>query len=226
MENNPAATLPDGINVVPAAGGANVSEETISLHELVNKELGTNYGDDDAALQGLKQTKDYVGRVGQVMPFFDKAKERNIPTSQLFEAMDKVISGNAPAPAAQPPASVDTHNLATKDEVRSLQRDIFYEKNPQFQGYRQAIDGISDATGKSPAEIVVSDAYKGVFENASGFDRIQKEKSVLQTNPRLGVATDNMTKAQEALRGGNFGKAADLAVGAVMETIAAQEGRK
>jgi hypothetical protein len=225
MDNNPSATIPGASNVSAAVGGENVSEQTTTLVQLVNKELGTNYKDDEAALQGLKETKNFVGTVGQVKPFFDKAREKGIPTSKLFEAMDKIINNDNSAPQAQPP-SVDISKLATKEEVAKLQRDLFYKEKPQFEPYRQAIDGMADATGKSPSEIVASDAFKPVFEKASGFDELQKSKSVLQSNPRLGVATDNLAKAQDALKQGDFGKASNLAVGAVMEQIAAQENRK
>ncbi|MDE2098558.1 MAG: hypothetical protein KGL39_14990 [Patescibacteria group bacterium] len=213
MENNQSATLPDAPQLSAAAGGDNVSEETVSLHDLVNKELGTNYVDDDAALAGLKQTKDYVGRVGQVMPFFDKAKALNIPTSKLFEAMDSIVNGNPQGS----PASDNTDKFATKEQLLSLQRDMFYKDNPQFASYRQAIDEVSNATGKSPADIVAMESFKTLITNAAGFDEVQKAKSVLQTNSRLGVASDNLTKAQESMKAGDVAGAQAHAMDAVME---------
>lgn len=223
MDNNQSATLTDPSKLSGAGGGDNVSEETISLHKLVNKELGTNYADDDAALQGLKQTKDYVGRVGQVMPFFDKAKEKGIATSKLFEAMDQIVNGT---PVTATPASADTDKFATKEQVLKLQADIFYRDNPQVAPYRQAIDDYALATGKTQSEVVASDTFKTLLENAKGFDEAQKAKSVLQTNSRLGVASDKLTKAQEAAKSGDFTGAANNAVGAVLDQIADQEKRR
>ena len=223
MDNNQSATLTDPSQLNGAGGGDNVSEETFSLHILVNKELGTNYADDDAALAGLKQTKDYVGRVGQVMPFFDKAKALNIPTSKLFEAMDNIVNGN---PVTVPPTSENTDKFATKSEVVSLQRDLFYRDNPGLAPYRQAIDTVSDATGKSPAEIVSMEQFKGLIEGAKGFDEMQKSKSVLQSNSRLGVASDKNTKAQEAMKVGDITGAVNNAVGAVLDQINDQEKRR
>jgi len=213
MDNNQPATLTDAPQLSAAGGGSNVSEETVSLHTLVNKELGTNYADDDAALQGLKQTKDYVGRVGQVMPFFDKAKALNIPTSKLFEAMDNIVNGTPQGS----PASENTDKFATKEQLVKLQADIFYQNNPQVAPYRQAIDEFAVATGKSPAEVVALDAFKSLIENAKGFDEVQKAKSVLQTNPRLGVASDNLMKAQESAKAGDISGAQTHAMDAVME---------
>ncbi len=222
MENNPAP-ITDAINVVAAEGQANVSEETIALHKLVNKELGTTYADDETALQAIKQTKAYVGKVGQVLPYLDKAKEKGIHTSKLIEAMENVLNGNGQQPSPAP--SVDTDKFATREQVAKLQADIFYRDNPSVAPYRQAIDEFAAATGKSQPEIIQMDAFKTLVGNATGFDEMQKAKSVLQTNPRLGVATDNLTKAQEAVKSGDFAKAQDLAVGAVMEQINAQEKR-
>ncbi len=213
MDNNQSATLPDAPQLSAAVGGDNVSEETVSLHDLVNKELGTSYADDDAALQGLKQTKDYVGRVGQVMPFFDKAKEKGIATSKLFEAMDNIVNGTPQGS----PVSENTDKFATKDQILSLQRDIFYKDNPQLSGYRQAIDEFSTATGKSPAEVVAMDSFKALIGNATGFDEVQKAKTVLNSNPRLGVAQDSMTKAAEAMKTGDQSSAIANAMDGVME---------
>jgi hypothetical protein len=213
MENNQSATLTDASQLNAAGGGDNVSEETISLHELVNKELGTSYNDDDAALQGLKQTKDYVGRVGQVMPYFDKVREKGIPTNQLFKAMDTVVNGN---PAGSP-VGADTDKVAIQQELRSIRRDAFYAKNPDLEAYASTIDEVVNSTGKSYQEVVGSDSFKGIIEKAKGFDEIQKAKSVLQTNPRIGVAQDSLTKAQESMKQGDQAGAVANAMNAVME---------
>lgn len=213
MDNNQSTTITDPGKLAGAGGGDNVSEETISFHELVNKELGTNYVDAPAALQGLKQTKDYVGRVGQVMPFFDKAKEKGIPTSKLFEAMDTII--NAQEQKVEPVVQkIDTDQFVTKDE---LNRQLFYKDNPQYQPYQELIDATAKAQGVTADKVVSSDAFKPFFEKAKGFEEIEKTKSVLQTNQRLGVASDSFTKAADAAKTGDMSGAQKHAMDAVME---------
>jgi len=147
------------------------------------------------------------------MPFFDKAKALNIPTSKLFEAMDNIVNGTPQGSLA----SENTDKFATKEQLVKLQADIFYQNNPQVAPYRQAIDEFAVATGKSPAEVVALDAFKSLIENAKGFDEVQKAKSVLQTNPRLGVASDNLMKAQESAKAGDISGAQTHAMDAVME---------
>lgn len=213
MANNPSETITGAAQLTATDGAENVSEETVGLAEFVNKELGTNYKDDEAALAGLKQTKDYVGRVGQVMPFFDKAKEKGIPTSKLFEAMDQTLNGQVP-PQVQPVA--EPSNYVTKDE---LSRQLFFKDNPQYQPYEAIIDAMAAQNKVAPREVVESDQFKSLFDKAKGFDEVQKSKSVLQTNSRLGVAQDSMTKAQEAMQSGDVRKAQDLAVKAVIDTF-------
>jgi len=218
MDPNQSTTVPDASQLSAAVGGDNGSAETLEIRDYVNRLWGTNYADNDAAEKGLVETKAYVGKVGQVLPFFDKAKEKGIPTSKIFEAMDNVVNG-----AAQPsPIQIsETDKFATKEQVAKLQADIFYRDNPAVAPYRQAIDEFASATGKTQAEVITMEAFKNLIEGAKGFDEVQKAKSVLQTNPRLGVATDTLTKAQDALKNNApQSVVADLAVKAVMETFA------
>lgn len=211
MDNNPSITITDTAHVDAAGGKENVSAETVNLFELVNKELGTTYKDDAAALAGLKQTKDYVGRVGQVMPFFDKAKELGIPTSKLFEAMDNTI--NNPQ-GTQPTA--DTSKFVTREE---MDRELFYKDNPQYVPFKPMIDAMATSQKVEASAVVGQDAFKTIFDKAKGFDEVQRSKSVLQTNSRLGVASDSMTKASEAMKNGNQPAAVQNAMDAVLETM-------
>lgn len=214
MDNNPSVPIPDAPQLSAAAeGGENVSEETVSLHQLVNSELGLNYPDDRAALQGLKETRSYVGKVGQILPYFDRAREQGIPTSKLLEAMDNIVNGQ-PAPQ-QAPAAPDTDRFVTKDE---LNRQLFYKDHTEYQPYQPIIDAMAATQGKRPDEVVQDAAFKSVFEQAQGFKEAEKSKSVLQTNSRLGAAADTMTKAAEALKTGDIASAQMHALDAVMDS--------
>lgn len=213
MDNNQSATLPDAPQLSVAVGGDNVSEETTELHVLINKEFGTKYADDDAALKGLKETRDYVGRAGQMLKLIDSGRSKGMSENEIILKMQDSINGNAQAS----PVSSDTDKFATKEQVAKLQADIFYRDNPNVATYRQAIDEFAAATRKTQAEVIQMDAFKSLIDNAKGFDEVQKAKSVLQTNPRLGVASDNLTKAQESAKAGDIAGAQAHAMDAVME---------
>lgn len=219
MEDNQSATLPGASQLNASVGGDNVSEETTELHVLINKEFGTKYTDDDAALKGLKETRDYVGRAGQMLKIVDVGRTKGMSETEIIQKMNESINGNANAS----PVSEGTDKFATKTELLSLQRDLFYRDNPTLATYRQSIDAVADATGKSPAEVVSMEQFKGLIDSAKGFDEIQKAKSVLQTNPRLGVASDNLTKAQESAKAGDIPGAQASAMKAVMEVVYGQK---
>lgn len=70
-ENNPAATVPE-----QSEGSAHVEGTTLTLDQL-NSELGTRYQTVDAAVKGLKETKNYVGKVGQ------EPKAQEVDTSKF-----------------------------------------------------------------------------------------------------------------------------------------------
>lgn len=61
-EDNPVATVPEGS---PASEGSTHVEGTALTLDQLNSKLGTRYQTVDAALEGLKETKNYVGKVGQ-----------------------------------------------------------------------------------------------------------------------------------------------------------------
>lgn len=72
-EDNPVATVP----AAPATeGSAHVEGTTLTLDQL-NSELGTRYQTVEAAVKGLKETKNYVGRVGQ------ETKSQEVDTSKF-----------------------------------------------------------------------------------------------------------------------------------------------
>ena len=60
-EDNPVATVPE---TTISEGSTNVEGTALTLDQL-NERLGTNYKTVDTALAGLKETKNYVGKVGK-----------------------------------------------------------------------------------------------------------------------------------------------------------------
>jgi len=91
-------------------------------------------------------------------------------------------------------------------ELEVERRERFYDKNPQYAD--PAIRSIIESTGKSPQEVVNSEAFKTVFTKVADYDKSQKLKTVLESNPRLASSRDNLTKAreiqQESFKQGTF----------------------
>jgi hypothetical protein len=70
-EDNPVATVTDS-----SEGSTHVEGTTLTLDHL-NSELGTRYQTVESAVKGLKETKNYVGKVGQ------EQKSQDVDTSKF-----------------------------------------------------------------------------------------------------------------------------------------------
>lgn len=171
MENqvtSPSGTVTDAPHMSAAVGNENVDPGSLSLKEL-NQMLGREYKDVPTALAAIKETYSFVGK-----------------------KVEPVAAAN-PAPAQPNATPASTDNLATKDEVRQLKDDLFYSQNPQYLGHRSLIAKL----GSNPAEVVVSDELKPLFEKAQAADALQGQRSVVSSNARLGQTS---TKIDEALK--------------------------
>lgn len=90
-------------------------------------------------------------------------------------------------------ASQDITKLST--ELSSIRKDMFFKDNPQYAEHRKLIEKL----GSNPSEVVNSEEFKGIFTKAEGFDKTQKLKTVLESNPRLSSSSDSLKKASETL---------------------------
>ena len=187
-ENINSEALPEAGDVAAADGGESV--EQANALELLNKTLGKDFKDLDTALKSVKDTYNYVGKAGQ---------ERK----ELEAKIEETKASSDPA---------------VLEQLKALQDDLFYSKNPQFEDYRDVISSM----GKSPAEVVQTDTFKKIFEKASGYDQLNAKKSVLQSNPKLGAVSNKMEEARSAMN-----KAFEAgSTGNVTNTVAAMSQAK
>lgn len=183
-ENNPGSTDPTVVE-----GGANVEGTALNLDQL-NEKLGTNYKTIDAALAGLKETRNYVGKAGVV-------EKENAELKKQLEG--------------------GSGNYLTKDQY---EQDMFYARNADLEPYKDIINARAKELSLRPAEAIEKDAsLKGTLEKLRAADKQESSKSVLMSNSRLGQVTDDMAKAQEAAGKGDYRSASDSAVKAVMAGI-------
>lgn len=97
-------------------------------------------------------------------------------------------------------------------EVSELKKNAFYDRKPEYAEYR----GIIDKLGTNPSDIVETPEFKAIFDKAQEGVKAQKSRTVLDSNPRLGQAIDNISGAREALKAGDNAKASSLAVESVL----------
>jgi hypothetical protein len=98
---------------------------------------------------------------------------------------------------------------------KQLQETMFYSQNPDYNN--DDFKNMVALSGKSPAELVQTPQFKEQYAKIKAYNEIEKSKSVLQSNSRLGQVTDKFTQAKEAVQSGNQQAANEAAVSAVLE---------
>lgn len=118
---------------------------------------------------------------------------------------------------AQPSGAAVPHNDngEVAKQLREMKTELFYSKHPEYEPYKAVIGRM----GENPSDVVGSSEFKEVFEKASGFDKIQKTKTVLESNPRIGQIRNKQKEAHEALANREYTKAADIATENVIDAL-------
>ena len=126
----------------------------------------------------------------------------------------KVEAASVQTPAASPDTSEFTR------QIKEMKEQLFYSENPQYK--TPEMKGMISKMGENPADVVATPEFKAIFDKVSGYDKIQKTKTVLESNPRIGQVRNKISEAKTALNtgAGDYTKAKDLAVGAVLEALA------
>jgi hypothetical protein len=160
-----------------------------NLRDVVAQATGRTFKSDEDALASIKQTYAYVGKVGQL--------EKDIETMR-----------------SQKPPTVDESKFVPREE---FERATFYSKHPDLEQHAELLSSLSKTKGVSLEEASNLDSFKSVVEKARAHDEVEKSKSVLQTNQRLGQVTDKFDQAHKAMAAGDDAGAARAAVGAVLD---------
>lgn len=167
--------------------------EAITLDE-VAKALGKDFKDKDSFLKSVKDTFAYVGKAGQ--------------DSKELKELKKKLSAKEVVKEKE----VETENALAK-ELRALKNDMFYRDNPQYASYR----GVIEKMGGDPATVVNSQEFKPFLEKALGYDKVQQNKSVLESNPRIAASSSKLQDAAKAMQNRQSDAAGAAAAAAVME---------
>lgn len=192
MEDITTESLPD-------MGGEVAVDEGIGLAELMSKELGKNFTDDQAALKSIKDTQAYVGEWGKHKPKLEAvAKMQGTTIEGLLETLTgEKAPGELVRPSSQEVTSAAPEKFVSREQY---EQDTFFAKNEAYVPYKDMIMALKNASGDSFEDVIQSDSFKVIYDKASAYDQNEGAKSVLLSSPRLGKVTDKMSQATKALR--------------------------
>lgn len=188
--------------------GGQEAPDQVSIKDVLGKELGKEFADDASALKAVKDTFSYVGKKGDdvleaMLADPDKAAELKTKLAPEGTPKNKEADGN-----------IDTSKFISKEQY---EEDMFYSQNAVYSPYKAIIKAMANSQGISPNEVVEQDEFKSVFTKSQAYDEGQQSKSILESNPRLGQVTDNLSKAREAMEAGDDRVAGDLATQSVLD---------
>lgn len=187
------------------------------LHEAAGMILGKEFPDTASAAKAMKDTFGYVGKAGEAIKIVE-----TVMTSKGFktpkEAVDFINTSLQTPPKADPvkeeKQEIDTSKFVSREE---FDKKDFYSNNPQLKGHEKLVETYVKANpGTSRDEILKMDDFKEAFGALSSV----KQKSILHSNEKIGVAQTNLEKAKEKMAEGSpvgIEEAKSLATKAVME---------
>lgn len=202
----------DNNNIDPITGlpVGDVSANQKSLKDVLSQTLGKEFKDDDTALKAVKDTFGYVSGASKAK----KALEAVMQSKQMTEEQAIAFIEQS---AQKQENQVDTSKFVPKEDFDKAQ---FYNDKSELKPHQNLIETFVKANpGKSRAEVLEIPEVKAVLEKVIAHDTTEKQKSVLHSNPRIGMSTDKLTKAKEALKAGDQKTASDNAVGAVIDAF-------
>lgn len=198
--------LPTDPNSDPKGGDGQGAGNSPGLKEALEKTLGKQFADEATALKAVKDTFDYVGKAGKFSQAVKVVMDsKGLSEEQAVEYIKTTVQTQ--------PQQIDTSKFVAKEELD--QRDFFLD-NPDLKPYKDLVMTFKKANPeKSLSEIIQMTEFKSVYDKAKATD--DNQKSIVHSNPKLGISKDKMTKAAEASKSGNIGEAEKLAVEAVMD---------
>lgn len=208
---NTDKTLAGGGSAGPSDGQAadNLNETNDSsnthgggvlLKEWAKNTLNKDFETDEAAEKAIKDTFSYVGEFGKVKKL---AEDKGITIEQAIQSFNKNTDGQ-------------NDQFVSREQY---EKDMFYEKNPSYAPYSKIINALAKDLNIKIHEVINTDEFKGMFDKAQKFDEIDTSKSVLKSNPKLGVVKDKMAEAGKSLQAGDYDSAKKSAVGAVLDAF-------
>lgn len=214
--------LPD-VPQLSTADGDKGADQTVSIPLSTLQEiLGKEFKDVDGALKSIKDTYSYVGsqgeyreKISQLATALDTDEQGVLST--IENLMNEINNGEGEGQVPVAPV-VDGAQYVTKD-------DMFFMNNKDLAELRDVLTPIKNASEESRVmpwdQFVATETAQKILVPINGYREVQSQRSVLDSSPRLGSATDKLGQAAQfaeqsaqAEREGNMGKAQQLQQGA------------
>jgi len=221
---DPVAAATDlGGDPAPAGEGADGSGNSISL-EALSEALGKDFKDVDGALKSVKDTFSYVGSQAQFKEQVDSlATALGTDEAGVLSTLENLATSMNNDPKEDPVEPAPTGDFVTREE---LDENNFFAENKELADLQDVLSPLKDAHGQdmSWAEFAQTDQAKKVIEPITGFREMEQQKSALESNSRLGAATDTMSDARKNLETAKEAAKTGDVTGAAQAEGAAREG--
>lgn len=208
----------EGHNEAGFAGDAAPDAAQASIKDILGQVLGKKFDSDDVALKSVKDTYSFVGKAGNYQKHM-KVLTQKFGTDELgvLNKLESLSMENAQENVAP---QQDTSLASVVQNLQAqLEETTFFAENPDLKEHKDLLKEIRGTSGKSYQDVVQMPAFKSLFEKARAADEMERSKSVLQSNPRLGQVRDKLSEAREAANSGNIEVARKSAVGAVLDAF-------
>lgn len=208
-EVTPSNPIPDA-SQLNAADSTGADKDAISLAEL-NSILGKDYKDRDTALRSVKETYSFVGKRDDHAKLVKEAVQRTgLSEDKVLERLTNLMTEQTPS----------NDNFITKDQYLE---DMFFSKNPDLNAVKDIIKPLKNASDEFKSmswdDYVKSEKISGIVATFKTATEYQNAKSVVESNPRIGSATNKLQAAKQELNEGNYTNAKSNAVSAVIDML-------
>lgn len=177
---------------VPASGNNGAvsnTDEVVTVKDLMEQVTGKQFPDDETALKSLKDTYAWGAQNAQKVTTLEQQLNQITQSPDLQKQVTELAG--------------------------IVKQQNFYNANPQYN--KPEIKALISDMGSNPEEVVQKESFKTAVSAITKQSEMDQSKSILHSNPRLGVMQDTMKKAQELSAAGNTVQAATDATMAVLE---------
>lgn len=208
--NTPEA-VPDASDVSATEGqGAEASVPLSKLGEVLGKE----FNDADTALKSIKDTYNYVGGQADFKEKMSSLTEKlGTDESGVLSALEALTNSAKPEETPKTPSG----DFVSRDQYA---QDQFFSSNPELNDLKDVLVPLKGSQqDMSWSDFVKQPHIEQLVSNQKTASELQSKRSVVESNPRIGAATDKMTEARKAQQDGNSEAAKSNAVGAVLDIL-------
>jgi hypothetical protein len=218
--------LTDEVELDSSVGEGAEQSDSITLASL-RETLGKDFKDVDGALKSLKDTYSYVGsqaqyreKVGALATALGTDEAGVLAT--IDNLMQEINEGEQ-VQEVTPESTQDRGGFVSKEQY---QEDMFFSKHDDISTIREELSTLKERFGSDQSwdEFVGSERAQKLITPINGYREMEAQKSVLESNPRIGSATDKLSDAQKNLRESQERANAGDVAGSNQAANAAREG--